>query len=174
MRVRDIHAAVEALVGELVPPPSVKGALAKQSQAPRVDSCGWREDVTSWPTCPVRMRCGNRSDRCSTFMGMTETEIITEIGRRLSVSAPAGSQVVLFGSRARGVAGDTSDYDVLVIEPAVANSAVESARLRGQLDDLRTPIDVIVVAEDVARRRAVVRGTVVERALREGRVLART
>lgn len=107
-------------------------------------------------------------------LAMTETEIITEIGRRLSRSAPAGSQVVLFGSRARGAASSGSDYDVLVIEPAVANSAVESARLRDQLDDLRTPIDVMVVAEDVARRRAVVRGTVVERALREGRVLAKT
>ncbi|MGH2854541.1 MAG: hypothetical protein ACRDLF_10190 [Solirubrobacteraceae bacterium] len=29
MQVKDIHAAVEALVGEPVPPPSVKGALAK-------------------------------------------------------------------------------------------------------------------------------------------------
>lgn len=29
MRAKDIHAAVEALVGELVPSPSVKGALAK-------------------------------------------------------------------------------------------------------------------------------------------------
>lgn len=29
MRAKDIHAAVEALVGEPVPPPSVKGALAK-------------------------------------------------------------------------------------------------------------------------------------------------
>lgn len=105
--------------------------------------------------------------------GMTEAEIISEIGRRLSASAPVGSQVVLFGSRARGAARSTSDYDVLIIEPAVANCAAESVRLRDQLDDLRAPIDVIVVSEDVARRRAVVRGTVVERALREGRVLAR-
>jgi hypothetical protein len=29
MRAKDVHAAVEALVGEPVPPPSVKGALAK-------------------------------------------------------------------------------------------------------------------------------------------------
>jgi hypothetical protein len=29
MQVKDIHAAVEALVGEPVPPPSVKGGLAK-------------------------------------------------------------------------------------------------------------------------------------------------
>ena len=105
---------------------------------------------------------------------MTETEVIAEIGRRLAAAAPAGSQVVLFGSRARGGAGAGSDYDVLVIEPAVENFAAESTRLRQELDDLRRPIDVVVVAEDVARRRAMVRGTVVDRALREGRVLAHT
>jgi predicted nucleotidyltransferase len=103
--------------------------------------------------------------------GMTETEVITEIGKRLAAAVPVGSRVVLFGSRARGEASVGSDYDVLVIEPAVANSAVESTRLRDELDDLRTPIDVVVVSEAVARRRAAVRGTVVDRALREGRVL---
>jgi hypothetical protein len=36
------------------------------------------------------------------------------------------------------------------------------------------PIDVIVVDEAKAKRRAVVRGTMVERALREGRLLAQT
>jgi uncharacterized protein len=105
---------------------------------------------------------------------MTETEVIAEIGRRLAAAAPAGSQVVLFGSRARGWAGAGSDYDVLVIEPAVGNFAAESSRLRRERDHLGTPIDVLVVADDVARRRAMVRGTVVDRALREGRVLART
>jgi uncharacterized protein len=104
-------------------------------------------------------------------LGMTESEVITEIGRRLAGAVPVGSRVVLFGSRARGEAGVQSDYDVLVIEPSVENVAVESTRLRDELDDLRTPIDVVVVSEEVARRRAVVRGTVVDRALREGRVL---
>ena len=107
-------------------------------------------------------------------LGMTEAEVITEIGERLAVAVPAGSQVVLFGSRARGEAAAGSDYDLLVIESSVENAAVESTRLRDELDDLRTPIDVVVVAEDVARRRAVVRGTVVDRALREGRVLVAT
>jgi predicted nucleotidyltransferase len=111
------------------------------------------------------------SGPCSTVLGMTEAEVITEIGERLAAAVPAGSQVVLFGSRARGEAGARSDYDLLVIEPSVENVAVESTRLRDELDDLRAPIDVVVVAEDVARRRAVVRGTVVDRALREGRVL---
>jgi uncharacterized protein len=105
------------------------------------------------------------------LLGMTETEVITEIGKRLAAAAPVGSRVVLFGSRARGEAGAQSDYDVLVIEPSVVDLAVESTRLRDELDDLQAPIDVVVVSEDVARRRAVVRGTVVDRALREGRVL---
>ncbi len=78
---------------------------------------------------------------------MTEGELITEIGRRLAAAAPAGSRVVLFGSRARDAADASSDYDVLVIEPTVENSAAESTRLREELDDLRAPIDVLVVAE---------------------------
>jgi predicted nucleotidyltransferase len=102
---------------------------------------------------------------------MTETQIINEIGRRLAAAAPAGSRIVLFGSRARGEADTRSDYDVLVVEPAVENTAAESTRLRTELNDLHAPIDVVVVGQDLARRRAVVRGTVVERAVREGRVL---
>jgi uncharacterized protein len=98
--------------------------------------------------------------------------MIDEIGRRLASAAPAGSRIVLFGSRARGEADARADYDVLVVEPAVENPAVESTRLRSELNGLRVPIDVVVVAEDLAVRHAVVRGTVVERALREGRVLA--
>jgi predicted nucleotidyltransferase len=105
---------------------------------------------------------------------MTETEIIDEIGRRLAAAAPAGSRIVLFGSRARGEADRRSDYDVLVVEPAVDDAAEESVRLRRELRGLLAPIDVVVVEDDLARRRALVRGTVVERAFREGRVLADT
>jgi uncharacterized protein len=114
------------------------------------------------------------SNTCSTVLVVTESEIIDEIGRRLSAAAPAGSRIVLFGPRARGEADARSDYDVLVVETAVENTASESTRLRTELNDLRAPIDVIVVGEDLARRREVVRGTVVERAFREGRVLADT
>lgn len=97
-----------------------------------------------------------------------------EIGRRLAAAVPAGSRVVLFGSRATGKADYRSDYDVLVIEPAVDNGVTESVRLRRELDGLGVPIDIVVMAADVVRRRAAVRGTVVDRALREGRVLANT
>jgi hypothetical protein len=44
-------------------------------------------------------------------------------------------------------------------------------RLRGELRGLGVSIDVVVVDEERARRRAAVRGTMVQRALDEGRLL---
>jgi predicted nucleotidyltransferase len=105
---------------------------------------------------------------------VTSAEIIEEIGTRLSRAAPKDSRVVLFGSHARGQADDGSDYDILVIEPVVDDAAKESVRLRSELGDLLVSIDVVVIDRERARRRASVRGTMVERALREGRVLADT
>jgi uncharacterized protein len=78
---------------------------------------------------------------------------------------------VLFGSRARGESHGHSDVDVLVIEPHVDDPIQESVRLRGTLRGLGVPIDVVVFGQEEAKRRAAVRGTVVERALREGRIL---
>jgi hypothetical protein len=65
----------------------------------------------------------------------------------------------------------SSDVDVLVIEPTVEDPMRESVRLRRALRGLGVPIDVLVITQDEADRRSVVRGTVVERALREGRTL---
>lgn len=95
---------------------------------------------------------------------------IVEAGRRISTAAPE-ARVILFGSYARGRPDSRSDLDFLVIEPQVENAAIESVRLRRALRGLAVPADVVVVDENVARRRSAVAGTVVERALREGRVL---
>jgi len=105
---------------------------------------------------------------------MTSDEVIEQIGALLGKAAPPNSRVVLFGSHARGTATADSDYDVLVIEPTVSSPIQESVRLRDQLDDLEVPIDVIVVDEAKADRRAAMRGTMIECALREGRLLAQT
>lgn len=102
---------------------------------------------------------------------MSDDALVDEIGRRLAAATPAKTRVVLFGSRARGEAGEQSDVDVLVIEPAVDDPMKESVRLRRLLRGLCVPIDVLVVTRHEADRRSAVRGTVVERALREGRTL---
>jgi uncharacterized protein len=97
--------------------------------------------------------------------------LIEEVGRRLAAAVPVRSRVVLFGSHARGDDQAHSDLDVLVIEPSVEDPMQESVRLRRLLRGLGCPIDVVVVAQGDADRRSTVRGTLVERALREGRVL---
>jgi predicted nucleotidyltransferase len=105
---------------------------------------------------------------------MTSTQVIEEIGTRLAKVAPPNSRVLLFGSHARGNADEGSDFDVLVIEPIVTSPIDEAVRLRRELRGLGVPIDVVVVDEAKAASRAVVQGTMIERALREGRVLAQT
>jgi predicted nucleotidyltransferase len=94
-----------------------------------------------------------------------------EVGRRLSAEAPE-AQVVLFGSHARGSATPRSDIDVLVIEPEVENTALESVRLMRAVRDLRLPIEVVVVSEQEAAEWRDVRGSLIHAALAEGRVLA--
>lgn len=99
-----------------------------------------------------------------------DEQLITEAGRRIAAAAP-DARIILFGSHARGDADQQSDLDLLVIEPVVKNPAEESVRLRRSLRGLGVPADVVVVDADLARRRSVVAGTMIERAMREGRVL---
>ncbi len=80
--------------------------------------------------------------------------------------------MILFGSHARGDADEGSDFDFLVIEREVENRLTEEVRLRRVLRGFGAPVDVIVMDEALVERRSKVRGTMVDRALREGRVVA--
>jgi uncharacterized protein len=103
---------------------------------------------------------------------VTENESnIREVGRRLAAEVP-DARVVLFGSHARGSATPRSDIDVLVIEPEVENTALESVRLMRAVRDLRLPVEIVVVSEREAAEWRDVRGSFVHAALSEGRVLA--
>jgi predicted nucleotidyltransferase len=98
--------------------------------------------------------------------------MIERAGRALIDAASAPAKVILFGSHARGDADGGSDFDFLVIETEVADRAAEAVRLRRALGDFGAPVDVIVMDQALVERRAKVRGTMVDRALREGRVVA--
>jgi len=98
--------------------------------------------------------------------------VIQEAGRRILEAAPAGSRLILFGSHARGEAGEHSDLDFLVIEPSVEDWGKESVRLRHTLKGLGVFADIIVVSEESVREWREVYGTVIHSALTEGRELA--
>jgi predicted nucleotidyltransferase len=80
--------------------------------------------------------------------------------------------VILFGSHARGEAGNNSDLDFLVIEPSVEDVVEESFRLRQTLTGLDLFADLVLVSNAEVETWGDVYGTVIHAALSEGRPLA--
>jgi predicted nucleotidyltransferase len=104
-------------------------------------------------------------------MPMTNEALIDEAGRRLAAAVP-GAKVILFGSRARDEARPDSDLDLLVIEPGeVPKRRAETARLRRELRGLEVALDVIVVSAKHAEEWGHFKGSMLNEALSEGRVL---
>jgi predicted nucleotidyltransferase len=90
------------------------------------------------------------------------------VKRILSVIRP--EKVILFGSAARGNIGPDSDIDVLVVAK-VSSRRRTAQKIYSSLVDVGISVDVVVVTPaDVERYRDSV-GTILEPALREGKVL---
>ena len=82
-------------------------------------------------------------------------------------------KVILFGSYARGTAGEQSDIDICVIEDQkqLSDRHSESVRLRRALSPLRIPVDIVVHSSQAVQEWGEVPGTLINRILREGKVL---
>ena len=86
-------------------------------------------------------------------------------------AAPPGSQIILFGSQARGNARPNSDADFLVVEPKVRDRFGEMTRLSHLLGKMLVPADVVVMGKNIYDRFRDTPNTLAYTALREGRVL---
>lgn len=69
---------------------------------------------------------------------LTEQQINRAVERLVETADP--KQILLFGSYARGDAGEDSDLDLLVVEDVVSDRAAEMVRLRRALRPLRIPV----------------------------------
>ena len=96
-------------------------------------------------------------------------ETIDQAARMLLEAAPQGSEVILFGSYARGNATAQSDLDFMVVEPLVTGARSEMVRLRQVLRPLHVPVDVLVVSREGFEAWKDKINNVVYEAAREGR-----
>lgn len=103
---------------------------------------------------------------------LNQDPVLSEIVKRL-VADFNPSRVFLFGSRARGDAGEGSDYDLLVVLPtmnAPSHRLAQKAH-RHSLKGIPAPVDVIMVSESYFEENKAVIGTLPELAIYEGKEL---
>ena len=89
----------------------------------------------------------------------------------LLVEAARPKRIIMFGSQARGEAGEDSDIDVMVVEECVADRAGEMVRLNRLLRSLDIPVDLLVVSAEKFNYWCDTPGNVYFEAATEGEVL---
>ncbi|CAB1367476.1 putative nucleotidyltransferase [Denitratisoma oestradiolicum] len=102
---------------------------------------------------------------------MLDSITITAAATRAAYAASGAARVLVFGSYARGDAGEDSDLDLIVIEPQFTDKAAEYLAIRSAIGRLGVGVDVLLFSEAEFSRRSQVPGTVPYWAKREGKVL---
>lgn len=100
----------------------------------------------------------------------TENEMLRQLTELLArVATPR--YIILFGSQARGEASEESDFDVMVVEPEVADRGAEMVRLGRLLRSLPIAVDLLVVSAEKFEYWRDTPGNVYFEAATEGRLL---
>lgn len=101
---------------------------------------------------------------------MVAQQILNEATQRL-VEQFAPTRIILFGSQARGTAGDRSDVDLLVVCPVAGRKRDLMVAMDRALGGLGIARDVIVLTPEEYERDRKIVGTVARPASLEGKVL---
>jgi predicted nucleotidyltransferase len=102
---------------------------------------------------------------------MLTEQTIQETARRIAAAATAPARVVLFGSYSRGDADESSDLDLLVIEPEIADPTAEYLRLRQAIGPIGVGVDLLLYTQSDFEQRRNWWTTPIYWADREGKVL---
>ncbi|MGI8550875.1 MAG: nucleotidyltransferase domain-containing protein [Dehalococcoidia bacterium] len=98
-------------------------------------------------------------------------ERLGEAVRRL-VERLRPERIYLFGSRARGDAGEESDYDLMVVVPSPENATIEWVREGyDALSGLLSPVDLLIWPREAFERQLPVIASFPATIVREGRLL---
>ena len=89
----------------------------------------------------------------------------------LLIEAARPKRIIMFGSQARGEAGEDSDLDVMVVEELVSDRAAEMVRLNRLLRTFEIPVDLLVVSLEKFNYWRDTPGNVYFEAATEGEVL---
>lgn len=100
---------------------------------------------------------------------MVSMKEIRAVGRRIAREFRP-RQVILFGSHARGTAGEDSNVDLLVIESFEGTGFRRSLKILNRID-VRLPIDLITYRPEDVERRYAEGDPLVREAIDHGKVL---
>ena len=101
---------------------------------------------------------------------VTETETLRRLTELLARAAKP-KYIILFGSQARGDGSEDSDFDVMVVEPEIANRGEEMVRLGRLLRSLDIAVDLLVVSAEKFEYWRDTPGNVYFEAASEGKIL---
>ena len=99
-----------------------------------------------------------------------DTEAIKRL-TELLIEAARPKRIIMFGSQARGEAGEDSDLDVMVVEELVSDRAGEMVCLNRLLRSFDIPVDLLVVSAEKFNYWCDTPGNVYFEAATEGEVL---
>jgi predicted nucleotidyltransferase len=92
--------------------------------------------------------------------------MVKQIARRFQPT-----QIILFGSQARGDTNTNSDVDLLVVFPEVADKRKIAIEIRRSLSEFNIPKDILVTTPAEISQRGHLIGTLLHAALREGKMI---
>ena len=102
-------------------------------------------------------------------MSVDETLLKEVVRRVLTVARP--DRIILFGSAATVRMTKDSDIDLLVVEPALANTHERRVEIRGAVGDVGYPVDIIVMRTERFERTKRFVGGIAYPANKYGRVI---